>query len=614
MPARYANYISTTLAGNITSLQTSIVVTSSAGMPAAGNGYYFYATLIDAPSALANRNPPVQREVVLVESLAVNTLQVVRAQDGTAAFAWPIGTVLELRFNAAAATELARKTGLNVVDFLAAGNGVTNDTTAITRAMTAAAALNTGVYFPAGTYVTDPIAVPANLAFIRGDGPTASIIYPQRQAYAAATPMINLSTNAKRCAVSNLGLDMQNVVFVGTRGFQLGGDGVSLTNVDIIGRATFGVISQAGTGARINGMRITAVGGSIDTGVFSQSPASETQVEGVVIVGNHNYGILLGGGVFNSIRSCSAYAMAATGSEVFSFALSLCSLSSISDCYSLDSRREAVNLTDCLSCTISDCNLEWTGVNGIDFAISINGTQAGGGSRYNTVAGNVMRNSYTSAIVVAGHSSYNTISDNNAYDCAYRVGAGGSMLACFTSAAGDVNTANRFSDNNANTVTGAPTYGALESQAGGSTCTGNLWDRNVLNGCTTRYSFAVSGSKIVDHEWQTWAPTVTNSAGGGFTSTVQAARYQINGKGVNFVLRVTVTNAGAGGFVSATLPPGFTPVANGGSCAGLEVTVTGSAVVGQITAAGINQMRLYNTNPTAVLNYSIVVSGYYEVA
>ncbi len=609
MPVQFGNYISTTLIANITAAATSFAVTSVAGMPTPGSGYFFYITVIDQSSALAGRNPPAQREVMRVTGIVGTTLTVTRGVDGTAAQAFALGSVVEIRFNKAAADELMSRDGLNVKDFLAVGNGVADDTTPILQAMNAAAALGTGIYLPGGTYLTNPITPPANLAFIRGDGAGATTLFPTRQAYAANSVMVNLSGSARRCAVVGLTLDMQNAVFVGTRGFQLGGDGVSLTDVNIIGRANFGVISQAGTGARINGMRITAVGGSIDTGIFTQV-ASETQVEGVVITGNHNYGIVLGGGVFNSIRNCSSYAMAATGTEVFAFALSDCALSSISDCYSRDSRREAANLTNCLSSTISDCCFEWTGVNGTDFGISINGTVAGGGSKYNVVSGNTILNSYTTAIAVAGHSAYNTVSDNNCYECAWRIG-GGAMLACFTQVAGDVNTNNRFTDNVVTNVTAGALTGFIEIQAGGSTIGVNLADRNTLVGCTTRYTLVSGSSQIVDHTWITWAPTVSNSAGGG-VFTVQAARYQINGRGINFVFKCTVTNAGAGGFVSATLP--FTPVALGGTANGIETAVVGDLIAGTITAAGIFQLRRPGTLPTCVLNYQLQVSGYYEAA
>jgi hypothetical protein len=52
---------------------------------------------------------------------------------------------------------------INVADYGAVGNGVANDTTAIANAITAASAGGGSVYFRPGTYLSEPLTIPANV-------------------------------------------------------------------------------------------------------------------------------------------------------------------------------------------------------------------------------------------------------------------------------------------------------------------------------------------------------------------------------------------------------------------------------------------------------------------
>ena len=62
-------------------------------------------------------------------------------------------------------------------DYGCVGDGVTNDTTCVSNALTAAsAATGKKLYFPAGTYLTDGFTTTTNSLIIQGDGPGKSII------------------------------------------------------------------------------------------------------------------------------------------------------------------------------------------------------------------------------------------------------------------------------------------------------------------------------------------------------------------------------------------------------------------------------------------------------
>jgi hypothetical protein len=208
----------------ISNSDTAIVLQSGFGanFPNLSAGEYFYATV--APTAGAS-------EIVKVVARSGDTLTIVRAQEGTSALSFPAGSRTELRVTAQSVLDaiddrvatkdqaseisfvpyanigatnvqaaiqeevddLAASSGSSLVGFLqsgtsatartvqaklrdtvsvkdfgAVGDGVADDTAAIQNAV------NTGlpVYFPKGTYLTDPITIPLNARGAKyfGDG------------------------------------------------------------------------------------------------------------------------------------------------------------------------------------------------------------------------------------------------------------------------------------------------------------------------------------------------------------------------------------------------------------------------------------------------------------
>lgn len=84
-------------------------------------------------------------------------------------------------------------------------------------------------------------------------------------------------------------------------------------------------------------------------------------------------------------------------------------------------------------------------------------------------------------------------------------------------------------------------------------------------------------------EWRNWAPTVTDSAGTGFTAipTISYAKYKRVERTVHVDLKITATLAGAGNPTSirATIPPGLT--------AGTESVISTPIQIGATWQAGI---------------------------
>lgn len=99
MTIQWSNNASGALASSISSSSTTIVLAAGQGVefPTPGGGNYFYATFTDTSNNL---------EVVKVTARVVDTLTVVRGQDGTAARSYAAGDLVELRPTAAALTDM----------------------------------------------------------------------------------------------------------------------------------------------------------------------------------------------------------------------------------------------------------------------------------------------------------------------------------------------------------------------------------------------------------------------------------------------------------------------------------------------------------------------------
>jgi hypothetical protein len=96
MTQLFANNVSTTLNGAISTVATVLTVANGSGMPAPTGGDFFLLTLV----GLDGNGNESAWEIVKVTARTGNDLTVERAQEGTSARAWPDATRCELRLTA----------------------------------------------------------------------------------------------------------------------------------------------------------------------------------------------------------------------------------------------------------------------------------------------------------------------------------------------------------------------------------------------------------------------------------------------------------------------------------------------------------------------------------
>jgi hypothetical protein len=93
-----ANNVSSTIATSISDIDTTITVATGTGasFPVVTSGDYFYATITSTAGVV---------EIVKVTSRTGDALGVTRGQDGTAAAAFALGSLVEMRINVASVAD-----------------------------------------------------------------------------------------------------------------------------------------------------------------------------------------------------------------------------------------------------------------------------------------------------------------------------------------------------------------------------------------------------------------------------------------------------------------------------------------------------------------------------
>lgn len=225
------NNASDFLAAAIDSSQTTLTLQSAASFPSLSAGEYFYGTL---------ENTAGQVEIVKVTARVGNTLTVVRAQEGTSAASFVLGSRFELRTSVGSIEDYVEQNAelglytpptastirniqskltesVSVKDFGAVGDGVTDDTAAIQAAINYGEENSRRVFIPAGTYiVSSNLVVPftsRGRVFIEGEGYNTTIV-----AQSTVTRVFDLESG---------------ISFATFKNFSITGDGIDNTTYGI---------------------------------------------------------------------------------------------------------------------------------------------------------------------------------------------------------------------------------------------------------------------------------------------------------------------------------------------------------------------------------------------
>lgn len=172
-------------------------------------------------------------------STGLNSSPIGATTPSTGAFTTLSGSVTATGGSASRTLAAHFKDIINVKDFGATGDGVTNDTTAIAAAVTALTA-NSTLYFPAGVYLTDAIGfVSKTFVAIKGDGRTSTIIRNR-----VAGNVIYFRPTCSDITMQDLTIDNNNSArTAGQHGIVIGCSRFNLSNVGVTRCGEYAVLT-----------------------------------------------------------------------------------------------------------------------------------------------------------------------------------------------------------------------------------------------------------------------------------------------------------------------------------------------------------------------------------
>lgn len=174
-----------------------------------------------------------------ITSTGINAAAIGATTPSTGAFTTLSGSVTATGGSASRTLAAHFKDIINVKDFGATGDGVTNDTTAIAAAVTALTA-NSTLYFPAGVYLTDVIGFASKtFVAIKGDGRTATTIRNR-----VAGNVIYFRPTCSDITMQDLTIDNNNSSrTAGQHGIVIGCSRFNLSNVGVTRCGEYAVLT-----------------------------------------------------------------------------------------------------------------------------------------------------------------------------------------------------------------------------------------------------------------------------------------------------------------------------------------------------------------------------------
>jgi hypothetical protein len=477
---------------------------------------------------------------------------------------------------------------VSVLDYGATGDGVTDDTVAISTAVADSATNKKALYWPAGTYISSGINAAAGMTWL-GDGPGLTTI------------KLKSGTNAGLVKSATFEIDdvyISGITFHGNSQGNTSGDTLvihgarsSLVNVAVIYSAGNAIDTDW---LLANGGRLTGCEGfyshvTIDSSQLSgwlHSGPSDSHFESVIIIdsglktNNSYYGMFLktgpGNGRFFNLHTWN--------------------------------RDTTTNVP------ISSVYVQSSGNN-------FTGCHIEGGTTSMTITG--AANTFASGAIYAPRGAYSLDlqGSSNSIQCALGLTFATANPSYKGILLGGPNNIIEVVNSGSGCTLGAVEFGADPGQ-NNVTVAGNQATGVAISGTpnkTDNVSVFVSGAagmlfmQTAEIAWMAYTPTLSATTGT-LTSASATGRYMKVGKTVNVEMKIIITTNGtAAGSLRATLP--FTCSAFPFVISGREDAVTGKMLQGNI-GAGSNQCFVFAYDGTYAggSGYVMQLSGTYEVA
>jgi parallel beta-helix repeat protein len=493
---------------------------------------------------------------------------------------------------------------VSVLDYGAAGDGVTDDEAAFLAAL----AVGKPVYVPPGTYLMDNLVIPSNSKLF-GHGQESII---KALTLVTAPDMIfrlnsndNIEISHLRFEVDKTDSPTKHIIWCdGSENIHIhdchfeesGLQAIHLVNVtNAIVERNF-IVNAAQNGILCSGARIRILNNYVNI--------PNSTLYGIALIGATRCQIS-----DNTVNDTGHFGIfVEDGLEVM-----------VSDNITFNTDREGINLANSNYCKVMNNTLGWDGSAGSDFGLSLWGDSAS--CSHNDVIGNIVVNAQHSGIANAGPNpgsacSYNLYANNHVYDCNLD---GGNWWGSGILIYGPNSVNNKVDGNFLYSSTGDMFYGVHEWAGGGGKAVGTWITNNRVIGAATsqierNLASADSHEALNGQALKDYVPVVTSAAGTITAYTVNSAKYYEVEKMVYYTADVTIDTNGTGsGQVRVTLP-----IAASGTVAAINAgrDVTSGDMLQGLIAAGGTYIQLFkydNTYPGADAT-RLLVSGWYRRA
>lgn len=283
---------------------------------------------------------------------------------------------------------------IDVKDFGAKGNGVTDDTISIQNALNTAASSQALVWMPAGTYAISSITIPTGVS-LRGTG--NGTIITNVSTFSSGN-LINIANSAANVDLGNFKISLP-LTF--TASSCISGTSATYANIHDINVPAGGAFAVNLTSCsnctveRVNVLSANSIAIQLSSGQWNV--IRNCYATGVVLY--HHFAIV--GEVNSEINGCKSYRVTGAG---FGMELTNCAQCRITGCFTQDSIVEGINITDSSNCTVSNNTVRWS-TSGIsqDFGMSMNASSAN--CNLNIFANNNIFDPGKSGIAIAASSS-----------------------------------------------------------------------------------------------------------------------------------------------------------------------------------------------------------------
>jgi len=423
----------------------------------------------------------------------------------------------------------------------------------LTTGLAAALLVGVRLFLDAGSYTTSNVAFPSNADLLMD---RSAVIAPTG---GFITGNIFTATGKDNIRIEGGQFNAPYATYTGIAYIRpTNCSRVTIKNVKVISVGTHGIIFDGCTDSLAVNCEVLEAG----TGGFLMNAASAASKRNKFVrcrsLNSLTYhGMVASDGSGNTFEDCYSF-----GAYAFGFNLTNETRSAITNCRSLNSRVEGINLSVSNWCSVTGCDVMWDGVGGyasVDMGISINGDPTI--ATFNLIAGNTVNGCWGAGIGLADGTQFNLVTGNHIANFNLsNTAAWGNGVWLYIGAASGVPANNHVVDNEIYGDGVKARYGVRDDSGQRNV----FGQNNIMNVATGNYLLNASSVTAIE---TTGAAKVTTGTSGGAIPLLNGANTWSAAQIISLTatgeaLSLYTNDAGAAGVDASFFQDSASPAAN----------------------------------------------------